>query len=83
MDEPAAGAAEGVATPAPVPAYEPTVDMYKVDPAQYQRDLADCRRQAASSEPMVPGDSPDGASLSDYVSRVNFCLDHYGYIVRS
>jgi len=32
------------------PIYEPLVDMRRVNPAKYQRDLAECRQQAAPQE---------------------------------
>jgi predicted small secreted protein len=32
------------------PIYEPLVDMHRVNPAKYNRDLAECRQQAAPQE---------------------------------
>ncbi len=32
------------------PIYEPLIDMYRVNPEKYRRDLAECRRQAAPQE---------------------------------
>jgi len=32
------------------PIYEPLVDMHRVNPARYNRDLAECRQQAAPQE---------------------------------
>jgi hypothetical protein len=50
----------GAAAPGPVmasadaqalpPIYEPLIDMHRVNPAKYNRDLADCRMQAAPQE---------------------------------
>jgi hypothetical protein len=34
----------------PPPIYEPLVDMHRVDPNKYRRDLAECRQQAAPQE---------------------------------
>jgi hypothetical protein len=35
---------------APPPIYEPLIDMHRVDPNKYRRDLAECRQQAAPQE---------------------------------
>ncbi len=35
---------------APPPIYEPLIDMHRVNPAKYARDLAECRQQAAPQE---------------------------------
>lgn len=40
-------AANGEALP---PIYEPLVDMHRVNPDKYRRDLAECRQQAAPQE---------------------------------
>lgn len=43
-----AGAAAQTAELPPI--YEPLVDMYRVNPVKYRRDLAECRAQAAPQE---------------------------------
>jgi hypothetical protein len=54
---PTATAAPGTAPPAGTeaaealpPIYEPLVDMHRVKPAKYAKDLAECRQQAAPQE---------------------------------
>lgn len=47
---PVASAAPAADQQALAPIYEPLIDMHRVNPAKYQRDLADCRMQAAPQE---------------------------------
>lgn len=44
---PAVASADAQALP---PIYEPLIDMHRVNPAKYNKDLADCRMQAAPQE---------------------------------
>ena len=51
----ASAAAPAITSPAAElpPIYEPLVDMNRVNPAKYRRDLAECRLQAAPQEAVV------------------------------
>jgi len=46
----AAASDTGAAQEALPPIYEPLVDMHRVNPVKYRRDLAECRQQAAPQE---------------------------------